>query len=142
MKQKTNTETFEKTVPGSFNEIMDLEPTIDSNGDFRKLSGIDAIVTDIIKILMTEKGTYLWDPLYGTGLHKKVFEQGDDVTRQSIDQETHEAIKRYNPNIVSLINSNFFNGNKGFAVNISINYNGESRRFTIPFQTDLLRSVE
>jgi len=138
-----NTTEFLKNIPGSAYDIIDVDTVINSSGDFRELKGIDAIVNGITQILMTEKGTYLFNPEYGVGLQKYLFEPNDEITKARIKEETVVAIKTYEPRVAVNVSVTYSTSNKrSFYLNLEITYRGETRRTTIPFDDRLLKSSE
>lgn len=73
----------------------DIFPIIDSLGDFKELTGKDAIITAIRNLLMTPLGRYPFDPNYGSLLYKQVFEPMDDITYENIKFEVKDRIEMY-----------------------------------------------
>ena len=67
----------------------------------------DAFSSDLLLLLLTEKGERYYDPNYGTNLLKYIFEQNDDLVRQDIEQEIKLTVSLYIPNLT--INSVKFN---------------------------------
>jgi len=61
-------------------KLNDYVATISSSGDFRKVRDIDVILTSWTNILLTPRGTYIFDPEYGSNLHLILFDPVDDIT--------------------------------------------------------------
>ena len=63
--------------------------------DLMFLYEVDAVVDHIIKTLLIRKGTYPWDPSYGSNLLDYLFEPLDDITIQKIIQEVESTIEKH-----------------------------------------------
>ena len=63
----------------------------------------DAIKSDLLHLLLTNKGERLYMPDFGSDLRKFIFEPNDSITHDQIKDNLNETIKRYIPNL--LINS-------------------------------------
>lgn len=86
---------FEVSRVGSNNVSRDILPYIDNNGDFKEITGKDAIIASIRNLLMTPLGTYPFDPTYGSELYKMLFELDDDITRENIEYEVKDRVEQY-----------------------------------------------
>ena len=75
------------------------------NGYYFKLNDNDkdAIKSDLLHLLLTNKGERLYMPDFGSDLRKFIFEPNDSITHDQIKDNLNETIKRYIPNL--LINS-------------------------------------
>ena len=75
------------------------------NGYYFKLNDNDkdAIKSDLLHLLLTNKGERLYKPDFGSDLRKFIFEPNDSITHDQIKDNLNETIKRYIPNL--LINS-------------------------------------
>ncbi len=86
---------FETKQVASDKLSRDIFPIIDSHGDFKELTGKDAIITAIRNLLMTPLGRYPFDPNYGSLLYKQVFEPMDEITYENIRYEVKDRIEQY-----------------------------------------------
>jgi phage baseplate assembly protein W len=69
----------------------------------------DAIRSDLLHLLLTNKGERLYLPDFGSDLKKYIFEPNDSITHEQIRDNLNESIKRYMPNL--LINDISFKNN-------------------------------
>ena len=72
------------------------------NGFYFKLNSTDkdAIRSDLLHLLLTNKGERLYLPDFGSDLRKFIFEPNDAITHDHIRDNLNETIKRYIPNLV------------------------------------------
>ena len=59
----------------------------------------DAIKSDLMHLILTNKGERLYLPDFGTNLRKHLFDQLDGITESEIKTEISEAVKKYIPNL-------------------------------------------
>tara|TARA_R110000824_G_C15011608_1_gene657398 strand:+ start:90 stop:473 length:384 start_codon:yes stop_codon:yes gene_type:complete len=73
-----------------------------SNGFYFKLNDTDrdAIRSDLLHLLLTNKGERLYLPDFGSDLRKYIFEPNDQITHDKIKDNLNETIKRYIPNLL------------------------------------------
>ena len=71
-------------------------------GFYFKLNAEDkaAIKSDLLHLLLTNKGERLYMPDFGSDLKKYIFEPNDNVTHDQIKENLNQTIKRYIPNLV------------------------------------------
>jgi len=93
-------------------------------GDFYEIYGTDIVVDAIGNILSTIKGTYLFDPDYGTELPKFVFDQLDDVTQEAIEGEVKTVLENWVPNISVDSVKSYKAPDKSIIVDIFLTYLG------------------
>ena len=60
----------------------------------------EAIKSDLLHLLLTNKGDRLYMPDFGTNLYKYVFEQNDSISHSEIKREINESVKKYIPGLV------------------------------------------
>tara|TARA_R110000751_G_scaffold305730_1_gene422554 strand:+ start:476 stop:859 length:384 start_codon:yes stop_codon:yes gene_type:complete len=60
----------------------------------------DAIRSDLLHLLLTNKGERLYLPDFGSDLKKYIFEPNDSITHEQIRDNLNESIKRYIPNLI------------------------------------------
>lgn len=134
---------FNKEVIGSDDRIYDYLPKITSTGDFKRVRDIDVIITSWNNILVTPRRTYIFDPEYGSDLHKLIFEPVDDTTVDRIKTEVVTRIRTYDDRATIeetevLLNSN----RKGFTVNLFVEYEGETGTLSVSFDDTTLTRQE
>ncbi len=117
---------FNSYVVGSNSTTADYIPIIAPSGDFKKLYGINAIFASWKNILMTQQGTYIFDPQYGSNILKLLFDPCDDETINRIKNEIYRCLSTYDDRAtITDIDIYYLNGRKGFEINITCEYNGE-----------------
>jgi len=60
----------------------------------------DAIKSDLLHLLLTNKGERLYLPDFGSDLKKYIFEPNDSITHEQIKDNLNENIIRYIPNLI------------------------------------------
>lgn len=115
---------FETSRVGSNRISRDILPYIDSNGDFKEVTGKDAIIASIRNLLMTPLGTYPFDPTYGSNLYKMLFEMDDNITRENIEYEVKDRIELYEDRI-KVVSVDFQYDIKGVKVDLVIQIQNE-----------------
>ncbi len=137
-----NIEEFLKKIPGSKSELHDVDCYIDNTGDFRRLENVDVLIKSIINLLLTARGTYIFDPDFGCDLYKYVYEPTDEITQQDIYMEIERAISRYETRGDISYDVLFFKNKKGFRVNVSVGYKGKRKTVSINIDETLLTTIE
>ena len=81
---------------------IDFPFTDSKEGFYFKLTETDkaAIKSDLLHLLLTNKGERLYMPNFGSDLKKYIFEPNDGITHTKIKNNLNETIKRYIPNLV------------------------------------------
>ena len=118
---------FQKSVVGSKTRYSDFIDVISPSGDFTRITDINVILKSWFKILITPTRTVDHDPEFGCDLYKYVFSPADNETMSEIIDEVSYAIKTYdNRAKLQGVGVTFLRNKKGFAVNITAEYGGES----------------
>lgn len=75
-------------------------PKIFNGSRVKLLKGRDAVKSNLIALLSSDKGALYGDPYYGTKLKSLLWEQGyDPIIRDLIKEDIFEAIYSYMPQI-------------------------------------------
>lgn len=74
-----------------------LHPIAGSSEDGFVITDKDIIKASVLNIIKTYKGSRVYDPGYGTNLHKLIFEQNIQRTRNVAKAEITEVIEKYEP---------------------------------------------
>ena len=86
---------------GAIKTINIKFPIIDDdvNNRFLQMSEItkEAVSSDLLLLLVTQKGERYYMPEYGTNLIKYLFEPNDNVTLSDIETEIKETVSKYIP---------------------------------------------
>lgn len=59
----------------------------------------DALTSDLVLLLLTERGERYYEPDYGTNLLKYLFEPNDSITGNDIEQEIKRTVSLYIPTL-------------------------------------------
>jgi phage baseplate assembly protein W len=59
----------------------------------------DALSSDLLFLLLTEKGERYYQPDFGTNLLRFIFEMNDDVTLPDIEDDIRSTVSKYLPTI-------------------------------------------
>lgn len=100
-------------------------------GDFlgTNIVSRDAIKSNLIHLLLTNKGERLYLPTFGTGLRRFIFEQNDGVTNSDIKREIEQSISDFIPNL-RLVNFAVENDENKAIVNIDYAFSDGVFEFT------------
>lgn len=82
----------------------------------------EAIKSDLMHLILTQKGERLYNPNFGTNLMKFIFEQNDSVTFSDIKTEISDVVKRYIPELnLNNVTLDYVEDNDHVAL-LTINY--------------------
>lgn len=132
---------FIRTNIGRSNKNIDIEPKINPAGDFSTTEDIDTIINSLTALILTVKGTYIFDPEFGLGLHKYLFEPTDDETLSKIRSEIIESCRTYEPRAEVDVTIYYLMDNKGFRVDLEVLYNGQRKKKSVNIYESLLKTV-
>jgi phage baseplate assembly protein W len=86
---------------------------------------VDAVKSDILLLLLTDKGSRIYNRKYGTNIRKYIFEPNDNITSFDIEEDIKMAVKRFLPNvIVKEITTNNVSERR---INVSISFTFKDR---------------
>lgn len=97
----------------------------------------DALSSNLMLLLLTDKGERYYHPDYGTDLKKFIFEPNDQVTISSIQKDIKDTVKKYIPQLT--INNIEFYTNEvddnndplmDNEIKVVINFNYEENTFS------------
>jgi len=82
----------------SYNIKFPLRDDVSTNTYFQ-MSNVtkDAFSSDLLLLLLTQKGERYYEPDYGTNLLKYIFEPNDSLTSTDIEQEIKRTVSLYIP---------------------------------------------
>ena len=129
-------------MKGSESKIYDYIPKITAKGEFKRISDLNVIINSWNNILMTPRRTYINDPEYGSDLHLQIFEPADAISVDRIETEVVDRLRLYDDR-ATIINMkvNTFKNQKGFEVDIQVNFKGEKGDLTIKFNDSSYREL-
>jgi phage baseplate assembly protein W len=84
----------------SINIKFPLEDDKVKNGLF-KMNDVtkDALTSNLLLLLLTERGERYYEPEYGINIRRYIFEPNDGLTQSDIEQEIRESVKRFIPQL-------------------------------------------
>jgi len=133
----TALKTFEDSIKAQADTIFDFKDYFNPAGDFKKIAGINALITSLRNLLVTPLGTYPWDPTYGSLLYKKVWEPLDNYSSEDIRREIIERTQEFDDRIdLESVVINIFSDNKGYQVNIKIKYDRKNEELDLTIHQD------
>jgi phage baseplate assembly protein W len=59
----------------------------------------DAVRSDLMHLILTNKGERYYKPDFGTNLRKFIFEPNDTLSHSTISQDIKDTVKKYLPNL-------------------------------------------
>jgi phage baseplate assembly protein W len=108
----------------SYNIKFPLNDDVTTN-TFFEMSRItkDAFSSDLLLLLLTQKGERYYEPEYGTNLLKFIFEPNDNSTASDIEQEIKKIVSLYIPALtIKSVNFNKIeDGNSDSDAQLSVN---------------------
>ena len=117
---------FELKDISSSGRKVDILPKLNSYGDFSEINGKDAVINAVRNVLMCPRGTYPFDPEYGSDFYKKIFEPMDIEVQQEIQFELEDTIRKYVPEVIlNSIDIKIMNKNKSATVNLMLSMRDE-----------------
>lgn len=141
LKSNNSLESFRKRIPGKKDTPQDMDGEINPSGDFTHLEGIDTIIKGIVRLLLTCQETYVFDPQFGVGIHKYIWEPCDSITRDEILSDVNSAIAKYEGRAQISTNVTFLSNMKGFRIDMMIKYRGEQRKVHVVINETILRTI-
>lgn len=119
---------FKKSIVGSNSQLYDYIPVIDASGDFKRLTGIDAIIYGWNVVLETPTETADHDPNFGCDLYKMIFEPVDQVTKESIIFMVKNQLLAYDSRAnIKSVEVSFATNKLSFNVDVIVEYKGEEK---------------
>lgn len=59
----------------------------------------DALTSNLLLLLLTEKGQRYYEPEYGVNIRKYIFDPNDGLNQSDIEQEIKETVKKFIPEL-------------------------------------------
>lgn len=134
---------FLDSVEGASNFYSDYTTKITGIGDYEKIASLDVLVLSIRNLLITPRGSYPFDPEYGSDLYKKVFDPADSITAAEIREEVVTRIQQYDPRIeIESVETEFFTNMKGYRLSIFIKKDSDMRLTRFEFNDESAFALE
>lgn len=128
---------FQELVSGKSRVPIDFLPKISSSGDFQKVEGLDAILTNWNNILLIPLGSYTDDPDTGSDLYKMIFNPASEENIQLIQDEIFDRLRAADDRaeIIS-IEARFNQSQKFLDIYITVLYEGQERELQLTIEQD------
>lgn len=103
----------------------------------------EALASDLLLLLLTEKGERYYEPSYGTNLLKYIFEPNDSITATEVEQEIKRTVKLYIPTLtINKIEFNRFEDDNNLKIpqnqlNVKIRFTYSENTFSETGELDL-----
>ena len=103
----------------------------------------DAFSSDLLLLLLTQRGERYYEPDYGTNLLKYIFEPNDNITATDVEREIKNTVSKYIPNLkINTINFNWNLDDNGQPIsenqlNVTIQFTYTEGSFSETGQLDL-----
>ena len=99
----------------TYNIKFPLNDNLNTNTFFQMTQvSKDAFSSDLLLLLLTQKGERYYEPEYGTNLLKFIFEPNDGLTATDVEAEIKNTVSKYIPNLkVDRINFNWNTDEEG-----------------------------
>jgi phage baseplate assembly protein W len=82
----------------SYNIKYPLQDNVETNTYFKMTQVTkDAFSSDLLLLLLTQKGERYYEPDYGTDLLKYIFEPNDNLTATDVEQDIKKTVSLYIP---------------------------------------------
>jgi phage baseplate assembly protein W len=77
----------------------------------------NALKSDLLLLLLTQKGERYYEPNYGTNLIKFIFEPNDGITATEVEQEIKRTVSLYIPTLtIDRVSFNWETDEDGFKI--------------------------
>lgn len=118
---------FRRSNVGSSNKYVDFDSKISPSGDFERITNLEVIIRSWKRILIIGTESYDHDPAFGSDLKEYIFAPVDEETQEKIRDEVFDKLTTYDDRAdIENIDVRFLNNMRGFVINITANYQGES----------------
>jgi phage baseplate assembly protein W len=103
----------------------------------------EAFSSDLLLLLLTQKGERYYEPDYGTDLLKYIFEPNDSITATDVEAEIKNTVSKYIPNLkINKINFNWNLDDNGQPIsenqlNVTVQFTYTEDSFSESGQLDL-----
>lgn len=103
----------------------------------------DAFSSDLLLLLLTQRGERYYEPDYGTNLLKFIFEPNDNLTASDIEQEIKRTVSLYIPALtIQMVEFNYNEDDEGQPIsdnqlNVKIKFTYSEDAFSEQGELDL-----
>ncbi len=135
-------EHFFKKRPEQNSVLRSVSSKINAYGDLTELTDIDAIINNIYVDLLTHKGTYIFDPEFGVGIHKFLFSPVNEETKTTLERLINGVVNRNKNHANVTFQIFFFKDKRGFKINLNVEYRGKRKEVPVLIDEKLIKSIE
>jgi len=103
----------------------------------------DAYSSNLLLLLLTQKGERYYESDYGTNLLKYIFEPNDQITASQVEDEIRETVSQYIPEVkITSVTFNWLTDEEGYEIsenqlNVNIKFTYEEGALTEEGNIDL-----
>ena len=122
-------------------QSINIKFPLEDNNDnsFFQMSKItkDAVRSNLLLLLLTQKGERYYMPDYGTNLLKYLFEPNDNITETDVISELKETVSKYLPYVIIddvIINLGVDNN----QLNLKINFTYTEKAYSVSGELDIM----
>lgn len=99
---------------------LSYQPSLTQLGDMKKVINMDAIKQSIQTIIYTAPGSRLFEPTFGVGIEKFIFEEFSPAMGQVLGKAIETGLNRYEPRIaLQSVDVSLFEADLSYNVNIT-----------------------
>jgi phage baseplate assembly protein W len=99
---------------------LSYQPSLTQLGDMKKVINADAIKQSIQTIIYTAPGSRLFEPTFGVGIEKFIFEEFSPSTGQVLGKAIETGLNKYEPRIaLQSVEVSLMEADLSYNVNIS-----------------------
>jgi phage baseplate assembly protein W len=118
---------------------LSYKPSLTQLGDVKTVVNLDAIKQSIDTIIYTAPGSRLFEPTFGVGIERYLFEEFSQSTAQTIGKAIETGLTRYETRIV-LQSVEVLLMEADLSYNINVQYVVKDVQITDSIQVRLVRS--
>lgn len=137
----SNVERFMNNIPSITSDIVDIDNIISAGGDLSVIVGVDVIVKALTRLMLINNRTYLFNPTFGVGLPRYLFEPSDIGTQSTIINAVKTEVAKYETRAQVIPNIIFTDNYNGFILSLKITYMGTTKTANIQVNKDLLQAI-
>lgn len=128
---------FQELVSGKTDIAIDFLPKISPSGDFKKVEGLNAILTNWNNILLIPLGSYTDDPENGSELYKMIFNPASEENISLIQDEIYDRLRSVDDRAEIInVEAQFNQSQKFLDVYITVLYEGQEAELQLTIEQD------
>jgi phage baseplate assembly protein W len=128
---------FQELVSGKIKVPIDFLAKVSSSGDFQKVEGLNAILSNWNNILLIPLGSYTDDPSVGSNLYKMVFSLANEETINMVQDEISYRLRNADSRADIISIETKLNQSKKFLdIYITVLYEGKETELQLTVDTN------